>query len=40
MTSWSHTYKKKKMSGVGVGNSIKKNHQYRQIDEEGAENGL
>lgn len=40
MTSWSHTYKKKKMSGTGVGNSIKENHQYRQIDEEGTENGL
>lgn len=39
MTSWSHTHKKK-MSGTGVGNSIKKNHQYRQIDEEGTENGL
>lgn len=37
MTSWSQ---KKKMSGTGVGNSIKENHQYRQIDEEGTENGL
>lgn len=41
MTSWSHRYKKKKkMSGIGVGNSIKENHQYRQIDEEGTENCL
>lgn len=36
MTSWPQ----KKISEIGVGNSIKENHQYRQIDEEGTGNRL